>query len=60
MKDQYENMIDKLNSKKDELNMKYQALKNASDDKWEDAKQSLDASMEYFKKGISELSDIFK
>lgn len=60
VKEEYENLIDKLNSKKDELNMKYETLKNASDDKWDEARQSLDASLDYFKKGLSELSGIFK
>lgn len=59
-KEEYENMIDKLNSKKNELKMKYEMLKNTSDDKWEEAKQSFDASLDYFKKGIAELSAVFK
>ena len=58
--EEYYNLIDKLNFKKDELKMKYETLKNASDEKWEEAKQSFDASLEYFKKGITELSAIFK
>jgi phage shock protein A len=55
-----ENKISELKKKKDDLQARYRSLKDTSDEKWEQAKNAFDSSMDSFKEGISKLTGIFK
>lgn len=59
-KEDFDNMIGTLNSKKEDLRSKYETLKNTTDDTRERAKESFKQSAEYFKNGITELASHFK
>ena len=51
--------ISGLSKKKHELEAKYEELKNASDDKWEEVKSTFSAASASFKEGLSKLGSLF-
>lgn len=59
-KDVYNTKIAELKLKKIELQDTYNDLMDASEEKWEEVKESLSVSTEYFKKGFAELGAMFK
>jgi ABC-type phosphate transport system auxiliary subunit len=56
----YNKKIAELNTKKTELQAKYDDLLNSAEDKWEESSSVFSASAEHFKKGFSELGNLFK
>jgi hypothetical protein len=49
-----------LESNKRELKTRYNELINASEDKWEEAKEAFSSASDSFEKGFSEISSLFK
>lgn len=56
----YEEKIAQLKIKRAELQQKYQNMKNASPEKWEEAKEAFNKSLDSFKAGLSKLGELFK
>lgn len=48
-------LLEELKTRKSELQAKYETLKNAPEDKWDQAKDSFKVSVDYFKDGLSRL-----
>lgn len=59
-KSTYDTIIADLKAKKKELQEKYEALDQAKDEKWAEAKKDFDTSAESFKKGFSKLLSLFE
>lgn len=59
-KEKYNQRIEDLKAQKNDLQAKYDELVNATDEKWETAKNRFSESAEYFKKGFTELGQLFK
>ncbi|MFW5850857.1 MAG: hypothetical protein ACOCWB_01405 [Bacteroidota bacterium] len=59
-KESYNKKIAELQKKKGDLQSKYDELLNAAEDKWQESSSVFSASADYFKKGFSELGNLFK
>lgn len=57
-KAEYDSKINELKTKKSELETKYAQLEDASEDKWEEAKEAFSAASEDFKTGFSKITDL--
>jgi hypothetical protein len=57
--EKYESLIEKLTERKSIAENQLNSLKEASEEKWGEAKKSFNAAQEDFKSGIKELSEIF-
>ena len=56
----YEEGIAQLKIKRVELQQKFQNMKDASPEKWEEAKEAFNKSLGSFKAGLSKLGELFK
>lgn len=56
----YAEKLQDLKDTKEDLKTKYDSLLEASEEKWEEIKDSLSDSMESFKEGFSKLGNLFK
>jgi peptidoglycan hydrolase CwlO-like protein len=59
-KGEYDERISNLKTRREELQKKYESLKKAGDDKWEEAKKTFSSSADSFKEGFSKLSGLFR
>lgn len=59
-KEKYNQRIEELKAKRNELKENYNELVRASDAQWETAKSNFSESADYFKKGFAELGELFK
>lgn len=59
-KAEYADKITDLKLKQKELELKYKALADSSDETWKDAKKDFNASVESFKTGLSKLKSLFE
>lgn len=59
VKSDYEQAIKTLGNKKVEIQAKYDDLKDASEDKWEEAKEAFSSASDSFKEGLSKISSLF-
>jgi outer membrane murein-binding lipoprotein Lpp len=57
-KAEYEEKLNNLKTKKKELQVKYDALVNAHDEKWEDVKSAFSSSTDSFKEGFSKIASL--
>jgi len=56
----YDEKITQLKTKRAELQQKFQNMKDASPEKWEEAKEAFNKSLDSFKAGLSKLGELFK
>ncbi len=59
-KESYQEIMNKLNARKNDLLKRFEDVQNASDDKLEEASKIFSDSAESFKEGFSKLSSLFK
>jgi DNA-directed RNA polymerase alpha subunit len=59
-KGKYEKVIFELKSKRNELEARLQAASVASDEKWEEFKETFEDSMSSFREGFDKLTGFFK
>jgi phage host-nuclease inhibitor protein Gam len=59
-KAEYEKKLATLKAKREELQTKYNAMADAADDQWEEAKEAFSAASGSFKEGLSKLGSLFK
>lgn len=57
--EKYETLIQQISDRKSAAENQLDALKEASEERWDEAKKSFNAAQEDFKSGIKELSEIF-
>ncbi len=57
---EYEKSLAEIKLRKAELELKYDSLINASDAKWEEAKDAFTSSLESFKEGFTKLASVFR
>lgn len=59
-KAKYEEKVADLKSKMKDLQPKYDALANATDEKWEEVKKAFSPALESIKEGLNKLTSVFK
>ncbi|MDA3815989.1 MAG: hypothetical protein PF486_01345 [Prolixibacteraceae bacterium] len=57
-KAEYEEKLNNLKTKKKELQAKYDALVNASDEKWEEVKSAFSSAADSYKEGFSKIASL--
>jgi len=60
LKNSYNDQISELNKRKEELKLKFLKLMGATDQDWEEHKNSFDSTYATFKEGYYKLSSFFK
>ena len=60
VKGDYNEIIADLKSKQDVLQTNYKELKNATEDKWEEAKDAFSSALESFKEGFVKITSFLR
>lgn len=58
IREQYESKLRTLRNNKEELQLKYKRLNEASNDQWQEAKEAFSNASDHFKQGFRELTSI--
>ena len=59
-KAKYEEKVVDLKSKMKDLQAKYDALENATEEKWEDVKKAFSSASDSIKEGLKKVTSVFK
>lgn len=60
LREQYDSALKDLELKQAKMTEKYNEMKSASDDKWEEVKSTFSSASDSFREGFSKLSTLFK